>query len=140
MKLESILRFVLRYLGSVSLLALGAVVMPSSWMDATHQWLGMGELPEQPIVGYLARTASAFYALLGGLLWVVSFHPQRHRVVLYYLAGAIMVFGLILIGVDWTEGLPLWWRAWEGPWVMVIGGVVLWLTRRLPPAGEDRRH
>ena len=65
---ERSFKLFLRVVGTVALLAVVAVVMPYSWMDAVHQRLGMGKLPPEPIVGYLARSTSAFYAMLGGLL------------------------------------------------------------------------
>jgi hypothetical protein len=135
---ESFLRFVLRWEGSVTLLALVAVVMPYSWMDATHQWLGLGRLPDQPIVGYLTRSLSALYALLGGLLWALSFDLQRHRPTICFLGVAIVIFGAMLTAIDWVEGLPLWWRVWEGPWVMVMGAATAWLAFRLEPGDRDR--
>jgi hypothetical protein len=135
---ETFLRVVLRWVGTVSLLAMVAVVMPYSWMDATHQWLGLGRMPDQPIVGYLARSVSAFYALLGGLLWALSFDLQRHRPTLCFLGVAIMIFGAMLIGIDWVEQLPLYWRLWEGPWVMVIGAAIAWPAFRLKPHATDR--
>jgi hypothetical protein len=49
------------------------VAAPYSWMNAIHQWLGLGVLPDAPVAGYLARSTSAFYAMLGGLLWVLLF-------------------------------------------------------------------
>ena len=134
---EIFLRFVLRWIGTVSLLALFAVVMPYAWMDATHYWLGLGRLPDQPIVGYLARSVSAFYALLGGLLWVISFDLPRHRPTLCYLGVAIMVFGATLTGIDWVEGLPLFWRVWEGPWVMLMGAAIAWCAARIKPHASD---
>ena len=69
---ERILVSVLRITGCVSLLAAIFVFVPYSWMNAIHQQLGMGELPSNPVVGYLARSTSAFYALLGGLLLVMG--------------------------------------------------------------------
>lgn len=138
--METFLRFVLRWVGSVSLLALVAVVIPYAWMDATHRWLGLGRLPSEPVVGYLARSVSAFYALLGGLLWVMSFDLPRHRTALCYLGIAFVIFGAALIGIDWAEGLPLFWRAGEGPWVMLIGAAIAWPAFRItrstgqPPA------
>lgn len=131
------LRFVLRVVGTASLLALVAVVMPYAWMDATHQWLGLGRLPDQPIVGYLARSLSAFYALLGGLLWMLSFDLPRHRPTLCFLGGAVIVFGAMLFGIDWVEGLPPYWRVGEGPWVMVIGAAILWPARRIKPRTKE---
>jgi hypothetical protein len=128
---ETFLRFVLRWEGTISLLALVAVVMPYSWMDATHQWLGLGRLPDQPVVGYLARSLSAFYALFGALLWALSFDLQRHRPTLCFLGVAIMAFGAMLIGIDWVEGLPPWWRSGEGPVVIAIGAAIAWPAFRL---------
>jgi hypothetical protein len=133
---EAFLRFVLRWEGTITLLALVAVVMPYSWMDATHQWLGLGRLPDQPIVGYLTRSISALYALLGGLLWALSFDLQRHRPTICFLGVAIMIIGAMLIGIDWVEGLPLWWRVWEGPGVMVMGAATAWLAFRLQCDGD----
>jgi hypothetical protein len=131
LKSERALRFLLRYVGFVSMLALVAVFMPGAWMDATHRWLGMGALPSEPIVGYLARSLSLFYALLGGLLWFLSMDPQRHRAVLLYLATAFILFGVIMLGVDYSEGLPPWWKRAEGPIVILFGSVMLWLTSRV---------
>ena len=88
----------------------------------------MGKLPDQPIVSYLARSTSAFYAMLGGLLWVVSFDLIRHRVVLRYLGVAIVLFWLLLLTVDWFEGMPLFWRVGEGPVNIVLGVVILMLN------------
>ncbi|MDO8545010.1 MAG: hypothetical protein Q7S40_31585 [Opitutaceae bacterium] len=134
---ESLLRFVLRAIGGVSLLALVAVVMPYSWMDATHRWLGLGKLPSEPIVGYLARSLSAFYALLGGLFWMLSFDLPRHRPTVCFLGVATIGFGAILTGIDWAEGLPRYWKVWEGPWVMFMGAAIAWLAFRIKPRGNE---
>jgi hypothetical protein len=131
---DRVLCFLLRYVGGVSTLALVAVFMPYSWMNATHRWLGMGELPSQPIVGYLARSLSLFYALLGGLLWVCSFDLRQHRAVLCYLGAAFVFFGVVLWGVDFVEGMPAWWKDFEGPIVIAFGTVILTLSLRLRPA------
>jgi hypothetical protein len=124
-------KLLLRIIGSVALLALVAVVMPYSWMNAVHQWLGMGELPSEPVVGYLARSTSAFYAFLGGLFWVVSFDLHRHRMVLCYLGVVIVIFGAVLLVVDLLEGMPLWWSLGEGPINIVFGIVILMNSYRL---------
>ena len=128
---ERFLQLFLRIIGTTSLTAAFFVFVPGAWMDAIHQQLGLGELPDAPIVGYLARSTSAFYAMLGGLLWVMSFDLRRHRVVLRYLGFALILFGLALFVIDWQAGLPLWWRFWEGPIVCVFGIVILRLSSRL---------
>jgi len=129
---ERLLRLFLRILGASSLLAMIFVAVPYEWMNQIHAWLGLGQLPSHPVVGSLARSTSAFYAMLGGLLWVLSFNPSRYRPVLLYLGLAIVTFGLILFLVDLAEGLPLLWRLWEGPADALFGVVILWLSLRLP--------
>jgi hypothetical protein len=118
-------------MGSASLLGLIFVAVPYAWMDSIHVALGMGPLPEEPVVGYLARSTSAFYALLGGLLWVVSFDLVRHRRVLAYLGAAVTSLGVILLVVDWAEGMPSFWTIWEGPFVAAFGLSMLFLSRHV---------
>jgi len=137
-KQERLFKLFLRILGTASLLALVAVVMPYSWMNATHQWLGMGQLPAEPIVGYLARSTSAFYALLGGLFWVVSFDLHRHTMVLCYLGIVIIIFGAALFVIDLLEGMPLYWSFTEGPFNVVFGVVIFALASRLDE--KEYRH
>lgn len=122
------LRGLIRAVGTVALLAAIAVIMPYSWMDHVHQWLGMGRLPSEPVVGYLARSTSAFYAILGGLLWVASSDLRRYRPILQYLGLAMVLLGLTLGVVDWVEGMPLWWRLAEGPIGIALGVILLVLT------------
>ncbi len=130
-KRERFLVLFLRIMGAVSFLAVFCAVMPYAWMNAVHRGLGMGILPDEPVVGYLARSTSAFYALLGGLLWVLSFDLRRHRLVLCYLGGAFVAFGLLLWGVDWLEGMPRFWSLAEGPLDVGFGLVTLLLSYRI---------
>lgn len=129
MNRESLLKLFLRLVGTVSAFAAFCAVMPYSWMNATHQYLGMGVLPDQPVVGYLARSTCAFYALFGGLFWVISFDLPRYRPVLRYLGAATVVLGVLLVGVDRIEGMPRFWQMEEGPIDVAIGAVMLWLAR-----------
>ena len=115
----------------MSLLALIFVVAPEAWMVAIHAALGLGRLPDAPIVGYLARSTSAFYAIEGGLFWVISFDLVRYRPVARYLGATTALFGVVLLVVDWLEGLPLSWTLWEGPFVCLFGLAVLWLSARI---------
>ena len=130
---EQALRLILRLLGSSSLLALIFVIAPYAWMASIHSALGMGQLPDDPVVGYLARSTSAFYAALGGLLWVVSFDLGRHLQVLIYLGATISLMGIVLLVVDWSEGMPALWKIWEGPFVTTFGLAILFLSRGVRP-------
>ena len=128
---ESIFRAFLRILGSGALAALVFVAAPYAWMDAIHRWLGMGKLPEEPVVGYLARSTSAFYAVLGGLAWLASFDLKRYRPVLMYLGATTVVFGVALGVIDWLEGMPPFWKIAEGPLDVALGVAIVWMSWRL---------
>ena len=101
-------------------------------MNAIHQWLDLGTLPDQPIVGYFARSTSAFYAIAGGLAWLVSFNLRRFRPIIIYLGIATTVLGTALLFIDILVDLPLSWIISEGPWVIAMGAAILWLTRGIP--------
>jgi hypothetical protein len=128
---ERFLSFLLRWVGAVSLLALVAAFMPYAWMDGIHRALGMGTLPATPIVGYLARSLSLFYALMGGLLLLCSFNPLKHRTVLYYLGAASIFIGMAMLGIDFAEGMPKFWKQLEGPYVTAFGILILVLLPRI---------
>jgi hypothetical protein len=128
---EVALRFYLRWVGTVALLAVVAVVMPYAWMDAIHQALGMGKLPSEPVVGYLARSASAFYAMFGGLFWALSFRMHQKLEVLGFVGKAMLIFGVTLLVIDWQEGMPWFWIAIEGPMTVVLSVVLLVLRAQL---------
>jgi hypothetical protein len=125
------LTLLLRVMGASSLLALIFVAAPESWMAAIHAELDMGPLPTEPVVGYLARSTSAFYAITGGLFLVISRDLARHRAVLSYLGWAMALFGVVLLAVDWLEGMPASWTLWEGPFVVLFGAALLWLTAHI---------
>ena len=128
-----LLQLLLRLFGTSSLLATIFVAAPEAWMRAIHAALGMGELPDAPVVGYLARSTSALYAILGGLFWTLSFDPRRYRSVLIYLGFVLTLFGGSLFIIDWMEGMPFVWRVWEGTAVATFGVIVLLLSRPLAP-------
>ena len=138
-KREYIFSLFLRIVGGVSLFAVFFTIIPYSWMNVIHEWLGMGQLPDTPVVGYLARSTSAFYAMMGGLLWIVSFDLYRYRLVLIYLGVAFSLFGLLLIFVNWMEGMPLFWSVFEGPFDIIFGLIIFLFSRRLSKYGDGTK-
>ena len=134
---ESVLIWLLRISGVVVLLALAAVFLPIAWMAAIHAWLGLGDFPESPLVDYLTRSISALYAIHGGLLLLVSCDVRRHAAVVVYLAVTGIGFGLLMIGVDLHAGMPLRWTIGEGPPVMILGIVILYLLRKARGAWSE---
>jgi hypothetical protein len=128
-KTDKALVLLLRLVGVGSLFALVAVVMPSSWMAATHRWLGLGEMPTAPVVEYLARSVSAFYALFGAICLVLASDLERYRPLVRFLALAVVLMSLVVLGVDLAAGMPWWWSASEGPGGVVFGALLFVLAR-----------
>lgn len=127
---ERLLAIGLRWLGGLDLLALLAVVMPSQWMNLVAIRLGLNPLPFDPVVGYLARSAALMYALHGTTVLFVSFDVQRYWHLIRFLALVAIVHGVIILGIDIAEEMPMWWRCVEGPCFSLTGIVVLCLMRR----------
>lgn len=125
---EHWMKIMLRIIGSFSLTAVVFVVVPHSWMNAIHSWLGMGELPATPIIIYLTRSISAIYALLGVLMWTSSYQPARYRSLLRNFGWAIVLFGAALIAIDIQAGLPAFWTWWEGPFTIAFGCAMAYLA------------
>jgi hypothetical protein len=134
---ERVLVVVLRAFGALDLLALGAVLMPQPWMASAHAWLGLGALPEAPIVGYLARSASVLYALHGALVLFISFDVRRYWRLITFLAVAALVHGIIMAGIDFAVGMPRPWAVAEGPCFAATGAVVLLLQLRAGPPDDS---
>jgi len=128
---ERVLVLLLRVVGCVELLALLPTVMPRAWMALIHEHIGLGTFPPGPIVEYLARALSAFYAFHGGLLLLLSTDVRRYAVVLTYAAVTIVGFGVLAIAVDVWVGMPWWWTAGEGPFLVLFGIVLLALQARV---------
>lgn len=103
--------------------------MPFNWMDVVHQRAGLGQLPDVPIVGYLARSLSGFYALHGALLVFLARDVRAYLPVIRFLAIAGIVFGVGMFWLDVVVGMPPAWTLAEGPYVVVLSAVLVWLSR-----------
>jgi hypothetical protein len=128
-KSDKVLVMLLRFVGVGALFALVAVFMPLSWMAATHHWLGLGEMPTGPVVEYLARTLSAFYAVMGALCLVVAADLERYRPLVRFLGVVVALLSIVFLGVDLSAGMPWWWTASEGPGGVVFGALLFVLAR-----------
>ena len=129
---KKILTLMLRVSGIIMMVALVAVVMPFAWMQEIHSgFLGMGDMPGGPIVEYLARSLSLLYALHGALLLFLARDVSRFLPVIRYFAVLGIVFGVIIIGLDIAVGLPVSWVLGEGPFIIPLSIVILWLARRV---------
>src|SRR5690349_2049436 len=121
---DKALVILLRFVGVSALFALVAMLMPLSWMAATHRWLGLGEMPTAPVVEYLARSVSAFYALMGALCLVVAADLERYRPLVRFLGVAFALMSVVFLGIDLAARMPWWWTASEGPGGVAFGALL----------------
>ncbi|MEO8495544.1 MAG: hypothetical protein ABI614_10780 [Planctomycetota bacterium] len=118
-------RVALRILGVTDMLAFIAVTMPTAWIQWGHQWSGLGEFPDEPIAGYLARSASVLYALHGLMMVYMSCDVRRYWPLIRFLACLAVAHGFVMLGIDLAVGMPAWWTAFEGPAFSATGAIVL---------------
>jgi len=128
---EKALVLILRCSGIVLLTAIFPALMPFRWMQAIHSWMGMGDLPNGPIVGYLTRSLSLLYALHGALILYVSGNIIRYLPIVKCLAILGISFGVLLIFIDIAVDMPVYWILSEGPFLIPLSMVILWLTFRI---------
>ena len=139
-KPELAILVLMRFMGIGGLLAIPAIFLPYSWMNSIHEFMGLGTMPDTPIVSYLARSLSAFYAIVGTITIFVSLDIRRHRSFVRLLIVIAIVAGFVLLGIDTTAGMPMSWTISEGPPMIVIGVVVLWLQRKIAVEPDDHRE
>lgn len=128
---ERLLVLSLRLSAIVTLLAFPCVLLPVSWMDWTHRFLGLGPIPPGPVFVYLARTISFLYGAHGALALALSFDVRRHLPIIRVVSVLMLVFGIALTVIDLEAGLPWWWVAGEGPGLIAYYCVTTWLAFRV---------
>lgn len=129
---ERVLVIVLRVSGMLLLTALVPAVMPHSWMDEIHRRLDLGQLPDMPIIGYLTRSLSGLYALHGAVIFFVSLDVRRYLPVIKCLFVLGFLFGLGMVVLDRAVGIPTLWACCEGPFIIVLSIIALWLASKVP--------
>ena len=107
------------------------IFLPLSWMNATHRFLGLGRTPTEPIFEYLTRSLSAMYFAHGFMVFLVSTDVRRYWPMVKWLGVMNLFLGAILFGTDCRAPMPLYWTCLEGPPIIVVGSLLLWLSRRV---------
>ena len=130
---ERLLKLILQINGGVMATALIAVFLSHDQMAAIHEWLELEEekFPKAIIVDYLARSLSAFYAIMGILYLVLARDVRAHASVIMFMAWASICFGVGSIIIGLQLGFPTWWTWGEGPFIILYGAAILWLQRKI---------
>jgi len=129
MSRQSLLSWLLRFVGAVEILAFFAVVMPRAWMEASHAWLGLGEMQGGPLLMFMIRQASYVYGMHGVSLLVLASDVRRFRPLVTLNGVSFLLAGPIFFLIDYTSGMPWWWTAFDAAGCAFIGGALLWLDR-----------
>lgn len=120
-KTDRVLVILLRFLGMTGLCAIVTILMPLSWMEATHRWLGLGKMPSGPVVEYMARSLSAVSILLGSLFLMLASDVKRYKPVVRFFGAAFALMSPVACGIDLMAGMPSWWSTVDLTLGMVIG-------------------
>ena len=132
MNRESWVVFLLRFAAIALMFAFGAVFLPISWMQWTHEGLGMGPFPDVPLVEYLTRSIALLYGFHGVLNLLASFDIHRYRLFVKFSAWVNIVHGIGMFVIDLKAGMPWYWTVAEGPPIAVLGLLLLLLLRGIP--------
>ena len=130
MNRERLLVWILRLAGALEILAFIAVVMPRSWMDTSHAWLGLGQMPAGPILMFMIRQASYTYGVHGLSLWLIASDVERFRPFVVFNAVAFLVAAPVFFLIDLISGMPWWWAVSDPVSCGLLGGALLLLSRR----------
>ena len=130
MNRHRLLSWILCLCGATEMLAFFAVVMPRSWMEVTHQWLGMGEMVRGPLIMFMIRQASFTYGLHGLSLCILATDVERFRPLIVFTGISFVVAALVFFLIDYTSGMPSWWALGDPVGCGLFGVLVLLLSRR----------
>lgn len=133
---EWLMQGLMRIMGTVVCLALIPVFFPASWMDAIHFRMGMGTIPDHPIVWFLARSLSLLYFAHGAMVLAIASDVRRYRPLVGWLGLLNIFLGAVLWGIDLSAPMPWFWTVADGPGIIVGGGLLLVLHR----ACDNRQH
>ena len=130
MNREKLLVWLLRIAGATEIFAFIAVVMPRSWMEVSNAWLGMGAMPDGPLLMFMIRQASYTYGVHGLSLWLIASDVERFRPFIVFNGIAFLVAAPVFLLIDITSGMPWWWAVSDPGSCGFFGVTLLWLSHR----------
>ena len=116
----------LRLAGVFEILAFIAVVMPQSWMEISHEWIGLGAFPGGPVLMFLIRQASYVYGMHGVSLIVLSLDVKRFRPIIILNGISFLLAAPVFVAIDYSAGMPWWWTIADPLGCGFLGAILLW--------------
>lgn len=133
---EKCLKSILRLNGILGIMAVVAVVMPHAWLAGCVSKVEPG-LPVEFLVGYLARSLSMFFVLVGTFLVIFSTDVVRYRVPITVVAIWILMAILCFGAYSWPylSDLSKQWFFWfvvgDAAWSFAFALAILVLQFRV---------
>ena len=128
---EKILVIILRITALMLLTALFAVFLPYDVMAEIHEQIGLGQFPKLPILNYLTRSVSLFYAMHGAILLFISFDVMKYFAFLKFFIYLGVVFGVFMFFIDLLAPMPSNWIYGEGPFIVGLSILFLWFVKSI---------
>src|SRR5204863_906360 len=125
---QELQKLILRLTGATEILAFIAVVMPRSWMEISHEWLGMGTMPQGAVLMFMIRQASYTYGLHGISLWVLATDVKRFRPLVILNGIAFLIAAFVFFAIDYSAGMPWFWTWADSIGCGIFGVAMLLLT------------
>ena len=116
--------------GGFLLLAWVPIFFPVELMQRCHEMLGLGAFPVQPITIYLARSTSLLYFVHGVVTVYVGWHVDRLWPMVRVLGILHLIIGLLMVYVDLSAGMPMFWTLGEGLPITGLGALIVFLSVR----------
>jgi hypothetical protein len=135
-------RLLLRTGAAIEMLAFPWSIAPRTWMEVSHEWLGMGTMPTGAVVDFTIRQSAFFYGMHGVLLWCLASDILRFQPIVRLIGWTYLIFGPVFFLIDWTTGTPQWWTWCDPLATATFGALLLLADRRMtsqapPPATRD---
>jgi peptidoglycan/LPS O-acetylase OafA/YrhL len=128
----------LRIVAGVQMLTFAVVVMPVAWIAAWHVWLGMGAMPDDPVLRYVIRGAAFAQGGVGVLAWVIATDVVRYRPLVLTVAAVSLCAAPAYYFIDATAGMPRFWCLFDFAYCLVAGAVLLALCLLSSPSATSR--
>jgi hypothetical protein len=128
---EKLQSWVLRLTGATEILAFISVVMPRSWMESAHSWLGLGQMPDGPVIMFMIRQASYAYGMHGVSLLLMATDVRRFQPLIVFNGISFLLAGVVFYLIDYSAGMPFWWTIIDALGCASFGVAVLILNRRM---------
>ncbi len=117
-KSDRVLVCLMRIMGGSMMFSIIAVFMPDSWLKAAVAEVEPG-IPVGPLIEYMARGWSAFYFMLGGLIWMFSTDLTRYLPAIRWVSWCYLLINGTFIGA-----LTWLYATLKNDWAWFFGVIV----------------